>query len=256
MNEEIEAFLSSLQRERGASGNTVVSYRRDLNRLSAYLQKAGIADWSRVTRTGLNSYLLHLEREGKAAASISRMAASMRTFFRYEVSRGRISGDPAEFLKAPQVKKKESAPLNAGDAKSLLRQPEGAGPKAVRDRAMLQLLYDTGIRVSELVELKKPDVNCSVGYVHCTDPKRERTLPFSAETGKLLSAYLQNARPGLLKGRSSEWFFVNCSGKPMTRQGFWKIVKTYGAQAGIRSELTPHSLACAGKCTDKAQKVL
>lgn len=242
MQKEIEEFITYLEEVKKASKNTVLSYRRDLKQMFSYLEGQGIADLEKVTRTSLNSYALYLEGQGKAAATVSRMMASTKAFFHYEVSQGKLRRDPAEQLKAPKAEKKPPVILTVEEVERFLSQPKGDMPKELRDKAMLELLYATGIRVSELVALQLQDVNLSVGFITCRDGLKERTIPFGKAAGSSLRGYLSHAREILLKGNESSWLFTNCSGKPMSRQGFWKIVKYYGAKAGIQTDITPHTL--------------
>lgn len=239
---EIEQFTEYLQNVKQMSRNTVLSYRRDLLQMAAYLNERGITDAGRVTKTSLNSYILFLEKEGKAATTISRMIASMKAFFYYEFSQGKIRRNPTETVRAPKIEKKTPVILKEEEVSALLRQPGGNTPKERRDRAMLELLYATGIRVSELTGLRLSDVNLPIGFLTCHDGGRERTIPFSRAAKAVLETYVNQSRPILLKNRESEWLFVNCSGGQMSRQGFWKIIKYYGEKAGIQADITPHTL--------------
>ena len=240
---EIANFVEYLKDVKKTSRNTQVSYQRDLLQLCEYLEGQGIYEVSKVTRTSLNSYILYLEREGKATTTISRVLASIKAFFHYEFSMGNIKRDPAELLKAPKIEKKAPVILTVEEIEALMAQPCGRNAKEIRDKAMLELLYATGIRVSELVHLKLEDVNLNVGFITCRDQQKERMVPFGKVARKALQEYLMNSRGILLKGRESEWLFTNCSGLPMSRQGFWKIIKFYGDKAGIKSDITPHSLS-------------
>lgn len=242
METEIKQFMEYLSQEKKASKNTQVSYGRDLEQMAEYLRSQGIMETEKVTRTVLNSYILYLERQGRASTTISRMLASVKAFFHYEFRQGKIKRDPAETLKTPRVEKKAPTILTVDEVTSLLNQPGGGSPKEVRDKAMLELLYATGIRVSELIGLRLEDVNLPVGFIVCKDEHKERTVPFGKTTRQALSQYLEQARPALLKGEGSPWLFVNCSGGSMSRQGFWKIIKYYGEKAGIRADITPHTL--------------
>lgn len=239
---EIANFVEYLKDVKKTSRNTQVSYQRDLLQLCEYLEGQGIYEVSKVTRTSLNSYILYLEREGKATTTISRVLASIKAFFHYEFSMGNIKRDPAELLKAAKIEKKAPVILTVEEIEALMAQPCGRNAKEIRDKAMLELLYATGIRVSELVHLKLEDVNLNVGFITCRDQQKERMVPFGKVARKALQEYLMNSRGILLKGRESEWLFTNCSGLPMSRQGFWKIIKFYGDKAGIKSDITPHSL--------------
>ena len=242
MENEIKGFMDYLAGEKGASKNTQLSYERDINQLKKYLEEKGITDVTRVTRTVLNSYVLYLEKEGRATTTISRMLASIKAFFHYEFREGVIKKDPAELLKAPKIEKKAPVILSVDEVNRLLAQPEGKTPKEIRDKAMLELLYATGIRVSELIGLELQDVNLAVGFLTCRDGEKERVIPFGKKVNQYLRAYLEKARPELLKGNESTWLFTNCSGKQMSRQGFWKIVKYYGDKAEIQVDITPHTL--------------
>ena len=242
MVEDIKEFIVYLREVKRTSVNTEVSYQRDLLQMAAFLREKGIHEASKVTKTSLNSYILYLEKEGKATTTISRVLASMKAFFHYEVSCGRIHRDPAELLKAPRVEKKAPTILTVDEVNCLLAQPGGEAPKEIRDKAMLELLYATGIRVSELIHLRVEDVNLSVGFITCRDGMKERTVPFGKVAKQSLLNYMDQARQTLLKGNESEWLFTTCNGKPMSRQGFWKIIKYYGEKAGIQADITPHTL--------------
>ena len=243
MGAEIAAFIEYLVSEKKASKNTVLSYRRDLMQMMAYLETQGIYEVSKVTKTSLNSYILYLESQGKATTTISRVLASLKAFFHYEFREGRIPKDPAEMLKPPKIEKNPPVIMSLTEIDSFLKQPSGDTPKEVRDKAMLELLYGTGIRVSELINLKVSDVNLSIGFLTCRDEQKERTIPFGRSANQALKSYLEGSREKLLKGHQDcSWLFTNCSGRPMSRQGFWKIVKHYGKMAGIDTEITPHTL--------------
>ncbi len=239
---EINHFIIYLREIKKTSKNTEVSYQRDLMQLASFLGQQGIIEVGKVTKTSLNSYILYLEKAGRATTTISRTLASMKAFFHYECTQGNIGKDPAELIKAPKVEKKEPIILTVDEVNCLLSQPDGETPKEFRDRAMLELLYATGIRVSELINLKKSDVNLTVGYITCKDEHKERMIPFGKVSKLALSAYMERGREYLLKEQDSEWLFTNCNGRPMSRQGFWKIVKFYGDKAGIKADITPHSL--------------
>lgn len=242
MKEEIKSFIEYLDKEKGASENTQVSYRRDLLQLVSYLEEIGITEAQKVTKTVLNSYVLHLEKEGKASTTVSRTLASIKAFFGYEFKNGKIKKDPSDTIRAPKIEKKVPTILSIDEVNRLLAQPSGTSAKEVRDRAMLELLYATGIRVSELIHLKTADVNMAIGFITCRDEHKERTVPFGRVAKEALSKYMETARAELLKGDESPFLFTNCSGGSMSRQGFWKIVKYYGNKAGIEEEITPHTL--------------
>lgn len=242
MLSDIASFVEYLRDVKKTSKNTEVSYHRDLLQMQAYLEGLGIYEVGKVTKTSLNSYILYLEKEGKATTTISRMLASIKAFFHYEFSVGKIKRDPAELLKAPKIEKKAPTILTVEEIEALMAQPSGRNAKEIRDKAMLELLYATGIRVSELINLKVEDLNMTVGYITCRDGVKARMVPFGKGAKKALSDYLEESRGILLKGEESPWLFTNCSGQPMSRQGFWKIIKHYGDKAGIHGTITPHSL--------------
>lgn len=242
MKEEIKRFVEYLAEEKGASQNTCISYQRDLLQMDGFLKDMGVEEPGKVTKTVLNSYVLHLEKEGKAATTISRTLASMKAFFNYEFKCGEIKRDPSESIRAPKIEKKVPVILTIDEVNRLLAQPSGNSAKEIRDRAMLELLYATGIRVSELIHLELQDVNMAIGFITCRDEHKERIVPFGRVAKEALTKYLETARPELLKGEESRWLFTNCSGKSMSRQGFWKIIKFYGNKAGIEEDITPHTL--------------
>ncbi|MDO5550495.1 MAG: tyrosine-type recombinase/integrase, partial [Lachnospiraceae bacterium] len=242
MLSDIASFVEYLREVKKTSKNTEISYQRDLLQMYAYLESQGITEASKVTKTSLNSYVLYLEKQGKATTTISRVLASIKAFFHYEFSMGIIKRDPAELLKAPKIEKKAPTILTEQEIEALMAQPNGRNAKEIRDKAMLELLYATGIRVSELIHLELKDLNMSVGFITCRDEQKERMVPFGKQAKKALTDYLEEGRDILVKGGDSPWLFTNCSGQPMSRQGFWKIIKYYGDKAGIQSDITPHSI--------------
>ena len=190
MTAEIKGFVEYLEKVKEASNNTVISYHRDLNQMASFLESKGITEVGKVTKTSLNSYILELEKEGKAAATISREMASIKAFFHYAFRQGMIRRDPSEFMKAPKVEKKAPVILTLDEVNALLEQPGGDSPKEKRDKAMLELLYATGIRVSELIGLKLEDLNLKVGYIVCRDRNKERMVPFGKHVKEALTDYL------------------------------------------------------------------
>lgn len=242
MGLELPLFIDYLRETKNASVSTVNSYRRDLKKLEGYLNEHGICDVGAVTATNLNSYILYLEKQGLSTATVSRSVASMKAFFHYVYYKKKINTDPAEQIKAPHIEKKLPGILSMDETIRLLEQPSGTTPKVIRDRAMLELLYATGMRVSELISLELEDLNLNLSYVFCRDGDKERVIPFGENAKYALEHYLKSGRTQLLKGQESDRLFVNCSGKPMSRQGFWKLLKQYAAKAGIESDITPHTL--------------
>ena len=242
MTSDIKSFVSYLRDVKKTSRNTEISYQRDLMQLKSFLEDKGITEVEKVTKTSLNSYILFLEKEGKATTTISRELASMKAFFNFMFKEGRIRKDPAELLKAPKIEKKAPVILSVNEVNALLDQPGMTTSKEIRDKAMLELLYATGIRVSELIGLELSDLNMQVGYITCRDGQKERMVPFGKPAKQALSVYLEKGRSQLLKGKESQWLFTNCSGKAMSRQGFWKLIKYYQEKAGIQKDITPHTL--------------
>lgn len=242
MTQDIQNFIQYLHQVKKTSENTEVSYARDLKKMNQYLTAQGIHDVSEVTATSLNSYVLFLEKEGRKPATISRSIASMKAFYHYMEKEHKVSEDPSEQLRAPRIEKKMPTILTQEEVTRLLEQPGGASPKELRDTAMLELLYATGIRVSELISLKVSDVNLAMEYLTCSDSHKERIIPFGSIAKKALSRYLELGRPKLVGDEQEEWLFTNCSGQQMSRQGFWKLIKSYGKKAGIEAEITPHML--------------
>lgn len=242
MTDEIQKFIHYMKEVRRTSENTVVSYERDLKKLNQYFANQGIRQVDQITATGLNSYILFLEKQGRKPATISRNIASLKAFFQYLRKDGHLEQNIAEDLKAPKVEKKIPTILSEEETFRLLEQAKGNSPKELRDKAMLELLYATGIRVSELVSLKLSDINLQMEYIICRDGGKERIIPFGTAAKQAMEQYLQDGRNFLLAKDNSIYLFTNCSGQAMSRQGFWKLVKSYGKKAGITGELTPHTL--------------
>ncbi|MBE5926996.1 MAG: tyrosine recombinase XerD [Lachnospiraceae bacterium] len=244
MKVDVEDFIFYIRDVKRLSKNTEVSYKRDLQKFVDYFERMGINEVSRINSTSLNSYVLFLEREGKSAATINRNIAAIKAFFQYELVNGKVVGEPARTLKGPSVQKKKPDVIKVGSMDRLLNAPDITTNKGIRDKAMLELLYATGIRVSELVSLKLYDVNVMLGYITCNDGKKDRTIPFGNTAKKALLTYITEAR-GLFcvnAEEDSDYLFLNCQGKSMSRQGFWKIIKQYGEAAGIGEDITPHML--------------
>lgn len=242
MTKDIERFIVYMHDVRQISKNTELSYERDLRKMSAFLKEQGITEVSDVTSTSLNSYILYLEKEGRKPSTISRSIASMKAFFHFLQKMGYVNEDVAGVLKAPKIEKKMPSILTKDETVRLLNQPSGTTPKELRDKAMLELLYATGIRVSELITLRLSDVNVPMEYITCKDAHKERIIPFGSIAREAVENYLDLGRPVLVKEGNCDLLFTNCSGSPMSRQGFWKIIKYYGKKAGITSEITPHTL--------------
>ena len=239
---DIMQFAVYLEQERNASNSTIASYKRDLKKLFVYLEEKGIQRVEDITATNLNSYILQMERDGFSSSSVSRSIASMRCFFHYLFKVRRKEEDPSEKLKAPHVDKKQPEILTMAEAERLLEQPDVTNTKGIRDKAMLELLYATGMRVSELLNLTLADINLTMNYLICRDSDKERVIPFGKTAGTAMQKYMKEGRNMMLGDHDEEWLFINCQGHQMSRQGFWKIIKHYAQKAGITKDITPHTL--------------
>jgi len=242
MEREIDAFIAYLHNVKKMSLNTELSYRRDLVKFINYLSGQGITEFKSITATNLNSYILYLENNNFSAATVSRSIACIKTFYHYLFKEGKVDKDVSDTLKAPKVEKKVPQIMTPKEVVRLLDGPKGDSPKDIRDKAMLELLYATGIRVTELITLKLEDVNLQMSYIICRDSNKERVIPFGHEAKNALMKYLNDTRETMVVDKSSDVLFVNCSGEPMSRQGFWKLIKYYAKKAGIEADITPHTL--------------
>ncbi len=242
MGNHIDAFILYLHNMKKTSENTEMSYRRDLYKVQVFMENRGIGDVNNITKDDLNAYMESMEAQKFAAATISRNIASLKAFYHYLVKEGIVTEDVTEDLKAPKIEKKIPEILTTDEVIRLLNQPKGDSPKEIRDKAMLELLYATGIRVSELISLKLSDVNLKMSYILCRDSNKERIIPFGREAKNALVKYLDKAREEMLGNNDSDVLFSNCSGQAMSRQGFWKLIKYYAKKADIKSEITPHTL--------------
>ena len=240
MTNEIQEFMTYLHDDKKSSANTEASYRRDLQKAAAFFEQQKITDVREITSTNIRSYLLYLEKQNFSSATVSRNVASLHAFFHYLFKARKIEEDPSEKLHPPKVEKKMPVILSTAQVDKLMKQPNPETVKGIRDRAMLELLYATGIRVSELINLTLSDVNLQLNYIVCHD--RERMIPFGDAARKSLQTYLGSARPRLVEGADCQYLFPNCSGKQMSRQGFWKLLKGYATDAGIQEDITPHTL--------------
>ncbi|HKM33192.1 MAG TPA: site-specific tyrosine recombinase XerD [Lachnospiraceae bacterium] len=242
MDQAIYSFMVYLHNVKRTSENTRLSYERDLHKLQEFLRNLGVTEVENITRTNLNSFVLFLEKNQFAPATVSRSIASIKAFFHYLFREHLVAEDISETLKAPKVVKKMPEIMTVVEVDKLLSQPCGDSTKEIRDKAMLELLYATGIRVSELVSLKISDINFKMSFVMCKDSSHERVIPFGNKARKALIDYLERARGAMIHEESQDILFVNCAGQPMSRQGFWKLVKSYAGKAGIEYEITPHTL--------------
>lgn len=242
MEYEIKEFISYLHNEKKTTENTELSYRRDLMKLCMFLEEQGVTEVGKVTATNLNSYMLYLEKKKFAPATISRNIASIKAFYHFLYKGKLVDEDVAESLKPPKLEKKLPEIMTMHEVARLLDQPDEKKVKGIRDKAMLELLYATGIRVSELISLKLSDVNLQMCFIICRDVGKERVIPFGSKARSALLQYVEQARGELVADTDSDILFMNCSGQPMSRQGFWKLIKFYAKKAGIVADITPHTL--------------
>ncbi|WP_274651718.1 site-specific tyrosine recombinase XerD [Paenibacillus humicola] len=243
MRAHLEAFMRYLQDEKRLSHSTLGSYERDLEGFLAFAAEQGLQGPGDIQKHHVSRYMLGLKQQGRANATVIRHAVSIRSFFHYLLRERIVGHDPTLELDTPKPVRKLPTILSVGDVERLLSAPE-ATAGGIRDKAMLELLYATGIRVSELVALDLPDVNISLGFIRCGGAAgRERVVPMGAVACEALTAYADSVRGRLLRGGDAEnALFLNQLGTRMTRQGFWKIVKKYAAEAGITLDITPHTL--------------
>lgn len=240
MREYVDDYIDYLNKVKHSSNNTMASYKRDLLKLCAFLEHKDTVPITAIGSTELSSYILSLEKQGMSSATISRNIASVKSFFMYLLKKGVIASDPTEQIKPPKIEKKIPEVLNIEEINLLLEQPSKQTPKEIRDKAMLELLYATGMRVSELISIKLEDVNLSMSYILCKDSNKERVIPIENAARAALENYINNARESMCEG--SEYLFTNLKGAQMTRQGFWKLIKAYAKKAGIDKEITPHMI--------------
>lgn len=236
--EEFSFYLTS---EKKLSESTLSSYIRDLDKFFDYLEEKNVTDIKKTNKTVILTYLLKLQKEGKKTATVSRSLASLRAYFGFLNRSSIIKKDPTIGVETPKAEKKLPEILTAEEVNRLLSQPKSGDIKGIRDKAMLELLYATGIRVSELVNLNTADVNLDMGFLHCRSGK-ERIVPMGSVAQNAMSMYMYKGRDLMIKDAGERALFVNVNGKRMTRQGFWKIVKHYKEEAKIEMDITPHTL--------------
>ncbi|MGN1298537.1 MAG: site-specific tyrosine recombinase XerD [Candidatus Scatovivens sp.] len=241
MEKQFKLFLEFLENDKKASDNTLQSYRRDIEQYQEYIQNNKL-NYSKITTEELNSYFNHLKEIGKKPSTISRNLASIRAFYQFLVRNKKVKKDPTVGVHSPKIEKKAPSVLTSKEVELLLEQPSNIDLKGIRDKAMLEFAYATGMRVTEIISLNISDVNISESYVTCNKENKKRTIPLGTLSLKALVEYINKARPILIKDENTEALFVNVNGKRLTRQGFWKIVKFYKEQAHISKEITPHVL--------------
>lgn len=243
MESLIQEFIDYLGHEKGLATNTLESYSRDLKQYYGFLSGDSTASLENVSQSTIVAYLMYLRKQGKATATIARRLAALKAFYQFLVKENYVSSDPTNDLSSPKLERKLPKVLTVSEVERLLNQPDLSTPAGKRDKAMLELLYATGIRVSELVNLNILDVDLKEGFVRCMGKgSKERVVPVGDIAVSALRTYLEGARSKLVADAKEKALFVNHHGKRLTRQGFWKIVKKYATQAQIRKEITPHTL--------------
>ena len=241
MEKQIKLFLDFLQNDKKLSDNTLQSYKRDIVQFMEYTEKNNI-NYLKIEQEDIQKHLKSLEKLNKKTSTISRNLASIRSFYQYLLRTKKVKIDPTESIGSPKIEKKAPSVLSAQEVELLLEQPKNVDLKGIRDKAMLEFAYATGMRVTEIISLYLEDVNIEEGYVVCKNGSRQRNIPLGSLSLEALKEYIKNARPILVKDEKVKELFVNINGKKLTRQGFWKIVKYYKEQAHITKDITPHVL--------------
>lgn len=242
MKDYFDLFKSFLVDEKKSSSNTVESYLRDISQFSSYCASVNNSDLASVDLAFLHKYIEYLGVLGKSEATKSRIVATLRCYYRFLCSKDIVLENPVDEIKIKKTEKKLPGVLDSNEIILLLAQPSGNDFKSVRDKAMLELLYATGIKVSELIDLNVNDVNLQVGILHLKGGKKERIIPIYPAAIKSIAEYLMNVRPAIVMDSNEDRLFTNMSGQQMSRQGFWKIIKHYAELAGINKDITPHTL--------------
>ncbi len=247
MRKSLEDFLAFLSVEKGASGNTVAAYRNDLQQLADFIESRPHSDgWQSIDRAVIQDFILDLKQRGYTETSVARKVAAVRSFFAFLSAEGTISANPTEGLSSPRAGKTLPKAISPNEVDELLEQPtRRSTPEAKRDRAMLELLYATGMRVTELVSLDMGNLNLDprAPSVRCLGKgAKERTIPFHDQAVEALVDYLEDGRPLLVRNKNEQALFVNRRGERLTRQGFWLILKGYAKSANLSRDVTPHTL--------------
>ncbi len=241
MENEVKHYIEFLKNEKKLSENTLLSYNRDILNYKAFLDENKI-NYTKATKDDIEEYLNSLEGQNKKASTVSRNLAGVRSFYQFLIRNKKVKTNPADGVGAPKVEKRVPSILSSQEVELLLEQPKDVDLKGIRDKAMLEFAYATGMRVTEIVSLNIDDVNLKEGYVTCKNGSRKRNIPLGTMSLKALKEYIENARGVLIKDESIKSLFVNVNGQRLTRQGFWKIIKYYKEQAHITKDITPHVL--------------
>ena len=234
-------FLEFLQSDKRLSNNTLQSYKRDILQYKNYVDTNKI-NYLKVSKEDIKQYLMYLQDMNKKTSTISRNLASIRSFYQFLLRNKKIKTDPTEGIQSPKIEKKAPNILSSKEVELLLEQPNCIDLKGIRDKAMLEFAYATGMRVTEIISLDVDDVNLETGFVVCRNNGKQRSIPLGTLSLKALENYIKDARPILIKDENNKALFVNINGRRLTRQGFWKIVKYYKDQAHINKDITPHVL--------------
>lgn len=242
MQKSIDTFIVYLHDVKKTSYNTEMSYKRDLNKMCNFLEERGIKKLSQISEEAFRAYVSFLTENQFANATISRHIAAIKGWNLFMLKEGMVEEDFAQNLKAPKIEKKMPEILRTEEVVKLLESPKGKNPKELRDKAMLELLYATGIRVTELISLTTSQLNMQMNYIICNDGNKDRIIPFGMKAREALLNYLEYSRTVMINNPKSDILFVNCSGQSMSRQGFWKLIKYYAQKAGIEEDITPHTL--------------
>lgn len=241
MEKQIKLFLEFLENDKKLSTNTLQSYERDILQYEDYINKNGL-NFLKIDSDDLNTYFGYLKELNKKTSTISRNLATIRSFYQFLIRTKKMKKDPTMGVQSPKVEKKIPSILTSKEVELLLDQPKDVDLKGIRDKAMLEFAYATGMRVTEIISLDVTDVNADESYVVCKTGFKKRNIPLGSLSLKALVEYIEKARPILIKDESTKALFVNVNGKRLTRQGFWKIVKFYKEQAHITKDITPHVL--------------
>lgn len=241
MEKQIKLFLDFLENEKKLSANTLQSYKRDITQYQEYIDKNGL-NYLKLDNKDIDKYFDSLKKMNKKTSTISRNLATIRSFYQFLVRTKKIKKDPTLGVQSPKVEKKVPNILTSKEVELLLEQPKSIDLKGIRDKAMLEFAYATGMRVTEIISLNIEDVNLEQSYVTCNSGTKKRNIPLGSISLKALKDYIEKARPILIRDENINALFVNINGKRLTRQGFWKIVKYYKEQAHISKDITPHVL--------------
>jgi len=243
MKELIDTFLNYLSVERGLSNNTIISYREDLNKYLDFIEKSHIEVLSRISKDNITNFMLEQRDKGIAPNSVARRLAAIRMFHRFLARERILKTDPSTLIDSPKLWKRVPDTLTVNEVEALIAQPNVHDTQGTRDRAILETLYATGMRVSEAVNLKKDNVNLDIGFLRCIGKgNKERIIPLGKKAIASITRYLKVSRPKLLKNKESEFLFVSRLEKKISRQSFWKIIKKYAKLARIKKPIKPHTL--------------